>query len=332
MNTKLLLEIFKIPSMSGDEHKMASYIKEKLVEYKVPFTQDSIGNIYNISHANKPLLCSHMDTVQDETDSLLTDFIKIKGNYLSGYGIIGGDDKCGIYIMLEIIKERNVNFLFCVQEEVGGKGSSEWILDKNLDHILYGLVLDRMGSSDILCTQNDYGVRELEIFLHEIGKQFGFSPSMGTFSDADRLNELISCANLSVGYYNPHSKHEFVNLEDLNNSYRFVNSIITHVGEKFEKPSMKRRNRSGRYGGYFDGYYELYDDYDKKHKEDKDDGLSHSMTMKDIECSCCGQEVPTVFLASVNAFICYKCMQLLRDELDDAELEMLRMEEELYYQ
>lgn len=330
MNTKLLLELFKIPAPSYSEEIMAEYIKNKLNELKIPYKQDSMGNIYNTSYNNKPLLCAHMDTVQDNYDLALIEYINIKNNCLSGYGVIGGDDKCGIYIILETLKNREVNFLFCVQEEVGGRGSSSWILGRRLDHIPYGLVLDRMGNTDILCTQNDYGVRELEIFLHEVGKDFGYSPAMGTFSDADSLNEVISCANLSVGYYGQHTKHEFVDLVDLEQAFKYVNAIITHVKETFKKPEKTRYDyRSNKnWYGYDDGYGNG-NDYDEKKKK-KDDNLTKlGVTMADIECVSCGVIKPTAYISCVNSFICYDCIQFLKDELDGIEQDLaLEMDEE----
>jgi len=42
MNIKLLLELFRIPSMSYHEEAMAVYIKKKLDELKIPYDQDSM--------------------------------------------------------------------------------------------------------------------------------------------------------------------------------------------------------------------------------------------------------------------------------------------------
>jgi tripeptide aminopeptidase len=333
MNKKLLLEIFRIPAMSYHEEAMANFIKKKLNEFNIPYKQDAKGNIYNISYKNRPLLSAHMDTVQDVNDTLLVDFIKIKGSYLSGYGVIGGDDKCGIYIILETLKDREMNFVFFVEEESGGNGSTEWIKDRNLDHIPYGLVLDRMGKGDIICSKNDYGTKEFETFLHEIGKDFGFSPAIGTFSDADSLNELISCANLSCGYYGAHTKHEFVMLEDLENTFKYVNAIISNVKEKFEKPKKTkydwRKNRGGIYGygdyEYGDDYY-LYGSGKKKEESEKEDSL-FGITTTDIECVVCGKEKPTVYITNLNDFICFPCIGALKDELEEAETKIFLDEE-----
>jgi len=258
-----------------------------------------------------------MDTVQDTTDTKLTDFIKIKDNYLSGYGVIGGDDKCGIYIILEVLKDREMNFAFFVQEEIGGRGSKDWVKDHKLDNVLYGIVLDRMGNSDILCSQNNYGTAMFETFLHEVGKDFGYSPGLGSFSDADNLNDRISCANLSCGYYNAHTKYEFVNLSDLENTYKYVNAVISHVNEKFEKPKQRSWKGKRIYGGY--GYgYDYGDDYwfDNKDKDDSSLGI----TVDDVECIVCKKQTSTIYITCINDFICKRCVVILKDELEEAEL------------
>ena len=81
MNTKLLLELLRIPAPSYSEEVVAEFIKKKLDELKVPYKEDSMGNIFNTTHTNKPLLCAHIDTVQDSHDVELTEFINIKNNY-----------------------------------------------------------------------------------------------------------------------------------------------------------------------------------------------------------------------------------------------------------
>ena len=213
MNKELLIDIFKIPAPSGFEDMMSFFVKNKLKEMNIDFQEDETGNIYNISHNGSPLLSAHLDTVQDDVDVKLTDFIRLKQGIISGYGVIGGDDKCGIFLILEALKYNNkINFVFFVQEESGGVGSSFFIRKNTLSNIPYCLVLDRRGNGDIICTSNNYGTKDFETFLIEIGKEFSYKKSAGTFSDADNLNSLISCANISVGYYNAHTKNEYVNI------------------------------------------------------------------------------------------------------------------------
>ena len=55
------------------------------------------------------LLVAHLDTVHDKTPSKI---ITNKGKISSPDGI-GGDDRCGVYMILEIINKYNCSVLFC---------------------------------------------------------------------------------------------------------------------------------------------------------------------------------------------------------------------------
>lgn len=289
MDKKLLLNLFKIPSQSKKEHNLSSFIKSFLKEIKIPFTEDKKGNIFNINHKGLPILSAHMDSVQDDIDAKLTDFIKIREDILSGYGVIGADDKCGIYIILNLLKDIKFNFIFSVEEEIGAFGIQYFLKHNILKNIPYGLVLDRRGSKDIICTNNQYGSKNFEDSLIQIGEVYGYSTDYGTFSDADYLNEQISCANLSVGYYNPHTKNEFVLLESLKNAEQFVHAIVKNLKENFRKPY--------KYNKYFDGmnnhhnnyYHDYYDDYEES------------------SCIFCGKTTNLFYLKTLDKHCCSLC-------------------------
>jgi len=270
LDKKLLMQIFKVGSRSGSETKMIKFIINFLEENNIPYTEDSYGNIVRIHNHKKPILNAHMDTVQDEIDESLTRFVKIRKGVLSSYGVLGGDDKCGIYIILHLLRENpdEYNFIFSVCEEIGGGNGIQKIVkdfEKGIEKCPYFLTLDRKGDDDILCTNNDYGTKKFEDDLVKISNdgKFGYSPGTGTFSDANSLSNYISGANLSVGYYNAHKKNEFVILRDLENALRFVDKITKTIKTSYDKPVKT-------YGGYYGGYYSGYDydygyDYDIGH-------------------------------------------------------------------
>ena len=232
MDYNFLNKLFQTKS----ESETSSLVQQELKRMNIGYKTDMLGNIYKIDIPNSPLLSAHMDTVQRESDIEKINKIKITTNKITGKGIIGADDKCGIYIILQLLKEFNINFLFSVQEEVGGFGSSYFISNNDISHIPYGLILDRHGSSDIICTHNGYGTKELENDLLEIGQQFGFRPETGIWSDADNLSNQISCANISVGYYNEHTKKEYVNLDETRHTLSFIRSILMNLENKYEMP------------------------------------------------------------------------------------------------
>jgi putative aminopeptidase FrvX len=313
MDTKLLLDMFHIPSQSSKESKMREFLTSYLKSIGISFKLDSVGNIYNISNINKPLLSAHMDTVQDDFDVLMSKFIGIKQGMVKGYGVIGGDDKCGIYAILDLLKNghTDVNFIFSVEEEVGGIGSSYFEKHNDLTHILYGLILDRRGSGDIICEYNEYGTKHFESTLAQIGTHYGFKPDKGTFSDADNFSEQISCANLSVGYYNAHCKNEYVILSDLQNTINYVHSIVKHLDVKFEAPE-----KTFSYTGY--GWLN-----GRNHSGHADYGVEEYLYPTETAemCELCGStKTPSRLLKTLGFHLCKDCIEDLKWELDGIDV------------
>jgi len=290
MDLELLMDIFHISAPSLEEKKMSYFIQDFLNKNKIKYTEDSYGNIFSIDKIGKPLLAAHMDTVQGTRDVILSDFIRLKNDIISGIGVIGADDKNGIFIILELLKEMedNFNFAFFVEEEIGLNGSSFFVkkhgkyLEKN---ILYGIVLDRKGSSDILCTSNNYGTFEFEIELETVGDDFGYISNVGILSDADNLSDYISCTNLSVGYYNAHTKYEYTIVSEIENTLNYVREILLNITSKFNKPSKTR-------------YSYLNDD----------------LVMFADVCDICGKEKDnTFFIAEYNKSICEDCAGMITE-------------------
>lgn len=313
MDTKLLLDIFHVPSQSTEEEKMRAFIQKYLEEHNIPYEIDDYGNLYNLSDESMPILNAHMDTVQDSNDGKLQKFAKIRNGILSGYGVIGGDDKCGIFIILETLKTHPVNFIFSVEEEIGTRGITYFMNNNNISNFPYAITLDRQGSSDIICYQNDYGTLDFEDTLENIGSRFGYKGAVGLFSDADQISDQISCANLSVGYYNPHQKSEFVNLADLENALKFTRAIIEEVDEKFKAPAKKYSYHDiGRGYRYYDYDY-TYDWYDRKGKSKTADEIVDTFfeeveeeLQNELAPVCCvtGKHTEEVYyLHSLNKFI-----------------------------
>lgn len=313
MDKELLLKLFKIPAPTRKETAISGFIETYLSQNGIIYEKDKIGNIYNIGYKNKPLLSAHMDTVQGDDDTKLVDFIKIRGDCLSGYGVIGGDDKCGIYIILELLKTRKFNFIFSVQEENGGIGITNFVRDNYLGDILYCLVLDRRGSSDIICYNNRYGTLNFQNKLVSIGREFGYLTNTGIFSDANILSTKLSCANLSVGYHNPHTTNEFVFLSELENAKEYVITIIDEVKIKFEKPKSYDYDYCCNYDSY--DYDSCCDDFDELDLFDRK-----------YSCVFCRTYNNTFYLETLEKCICKSCAEkffrdLAPEDLIDRESE-----------
>jgi len=183
---------------------------------------------------------AHMDTVHAimgepivpvEIDGKVTG---LHASNMSQTGI-GGDDKCGIYAALQIMsKMPSCKAAFFVDEEVGCLGSSDCDMTFFTD-CAFVLQADRRGSSDFVTS---IGGRPLasDAWLDAIAplvKAHGFSHCAGAMTDVQALRDGgvgICCANLSAGYYNPHTDGEYIDLHDLDNVTKLMLNICRQHG------------------------------------------------------------------------------------------------------
>ena len=200
------------------------------------------------------LLTAHMDTVHRE---LIKDFYEYfdeekKQHIISSPQGIGGDDRCGIYMILELIKTHKCSVLFCEDEESGGQGSSKFCkteLIEELSGLNYLIELDRKGDNDAVfydCDNAD--------FTKFIEDNTGYKENYGSFSDISTLSPAckVASVNLSCGYYNAHTTSEYVIMEEMFNTIEVVKKLLDVECEQFEYIENKY------YGGYYSNYYGNY--------------------------------------------------------------------------
>lgn len=240
MNIDELVELFKLKSSFQNNDDIHMYIKNYLNSINISFTELEDKTIFNIDNSNAPIFSAHTDTVRTKKDDSSASKVKIETasefRKISIHNhILGGDDLCGVYIILNLIKEYrdNINFVFSNNEEVQGyQTARDFVADFDLIGYPYCIVLDRKGSSDIISYLNNYGSREFELDLASIGNHFGYTPNRGYFSDADFFRNHMSSANISCGYFNAHSKDEFVIYEFVENAFNYSKAIIENLRDK----------------------------------------------------------------------------------------------------
>lgn len=237
-----------------------------------------VGDGYVYAQGTFPvLLLAHMDTVHDKLPNVIV--CDEEKGILSSPNGIGGDDRCGIFMVLEIIKNYNCSVLFCEDEENGGIGAKKFIetdLAKELS-FNYAIEFDRKGKNDAVFYDCDN--EEFEDFITE---EF-FKSSWGTFSDISVVAPFLKCAavNLSCGYYNAHTTKEYVVIKEMLASMNAACKILDRTTEKdkFEYIEATYSNYYGRYDAYYDDYYyqryysgaQTYKGYSKKEeKEEKE--------------------------------------------------------------
>lgn len=204
-------------------------------------THTSKGNFVLVEGEAPIMLVAHLDTVHSEP---VRDICKSKGGVIlmSPQGI-GGDDRCGVYALVNAyeLSKKKPWLLFTCDEEVGGIGANNFCmqyragkLPKGLDALKLLIEIDRKGANDAVY----YDCDNTEFEKYISGK--GFVTAFGSFSDISVIApELgVAAVNLSSGYYNPHTLHEYINRDELNSVLtRVVGIIADAVQDNFPKYS-----------------------------------------------------------------------------------------------
>ena len=152
------------------------------------------------------LLMGHLDTVHPQPVQVVC-YSENKRIAMSPQGI-GGDDRAGVFMILQIIKKARCHVLFCEDEEIGGKGAEQFAKSGIKPQVNYLVELDRRGRNDAVF----YGCANQEFIQFVEG--FGFQEEFGTFSDISIIAPQLETAavNISAGYYYEHSPREYIDL------------------------------------------------------------------------------------------------------------------------
>lgn len=174
-----------------------------------------------------PLMCAHLDTINTHRKTPLErSDLYINKDYIglptsTKKACLGGDDRCGVYIALELLASGlPYAFGFFLDEEIGGVGSKKYIPIMN-DNITALVGLDRKGSNDVAL----YGYDNNE--LTEIFEKQGYKKAFGTFTDASNIAEGcdLACVNLSIGYYNEHTPTEQIHFSETGNTLNILRKV-----------------------------------------------------------------------------------------------------------
>ena len=157
--TNTIIEILRIPSTSGHEEQVRTYLQQQLSHLKLPFSIDGTGNlIATLTGQGKPLLLNaHMDRVPPGLghEPILRDGTL----YSDGTTNLGADDAAGIVIILETLRrvlEHNLPhpplvIVFTVQEEAGLCGANGF--DASAWHVHDGIVFDNAFAAGVVVSQ-----------------------------------------------------------------------------------------------------------------------------------------------------------------------------------
>jgi len=139
-------------------------------------------------------------------------------------GVLGGDDRAGIMAIVyinNVCKKEKLpppSILLTNGEESGGTGMGVFVKDVAtghkdiLDQVRLVVALDRRGCSEYVHYSSTDMPKEVMYYV----ETFGFNKSHGSWSDSKKITSefKIPHVNLSVGYYDNHSEHETVHIDE----------------------------------------------------------------------------------------------------------------------
>lgn len=196
------------------------------------------------------LLVAHLDTVHREKPEIIC--FSEDGRFVMSPQGIGGDDRCGVFMILQIIRSVNCHVLFCEEEETGGNGARAFVKSKMKAKVNYIVEMDRRGDNDAVfyeCGNPDFTDYVLS---------FGFEEKQGSFSDISVVAPHLKTAavNLSAGYYNEHRPHECIDMLAVENNVRRIVQMALTETESF---SYMKRKSSYHQFSLFGGQRMLFD-------------------------------------------------------------------------
>lgn len=213
--------ILRLPQM-----ELKKTLKAELKSRGYPIT-DKPGYLY--AEGTIPvLLVAHMDTVHRQPVEQIC--YSADGAVAMSPQGIGGDDRCGVWMILQILRTTNCHVLFCEDEDVGCIGAKKFTGGSLRPQVNYIVELDRRGNNDAVFYRCDNP--EFEDFV----TSFGFETAGGSCSDISYIAPYLETAavNISCGYYCEHQRHEYIHLEEIELNADRVAQMVTQQTEHFE--------------------------------------------------------------------------------------------------
>jgi putative aminopeptidase FrvX len=258
----LLKEVLSVPTTTFREEKMIEFIIDWLDKNQIEYYLDSHDNVYATkgntddlpSNFYFPCVISHTDTVhQLDTINIREEqlpnaqkvnklSLKAYNNYGKPTGI-GGDDKCGVFACLKLLKELPyLKAAFFVSEEIGCIGSKNSD-DAFFENVGYAIQFDAPENwmvtekcfGEVLFDRGSEFFQKCDQVLTESMDRNLMRYMVHPYTDVYALKQKydFSCINFSIGYYDYHTRNEYVVVEDVYNGIEMGRKMIESLGYNF---------------------------------------------------------------------------------------------------
>ena len=205
------------------------------------------------------LLVAHMDTVAPRQPRHII-YNEEEDILYNPEGILGGDDRCGVYAILKLLEKHRPHVLFTEDEEIGGLGAVQAVETLAKPDVKYIIEFDRQGKND--CVFYNCGNQK---FIRYV-KKFGFKEKQGTFSDIFVLGSAwdIASVNLSCGYYKEHTPKEHIVFRQLEKTISKADKMLNAVDKahSFDYQDKEKSLNVVKQLKYLNTYYRGYNPYD----------------------------------------------------------------------
>ena len=194
-----------------------TYTQDLLSRYDIPFTTDAHMNVV-VDNGGTTCFTAHQDTVDNKLglNSLVIDDAGMLS--VEGGGVLGADCGSGMYIMIRmILASKSGLYVFFSTEEQGRIGSSAYKMPATITKCVS---FDRKGTDNLITHQmGERGCSDAfaDAFIASFSLPYQKDPT-GSFTDSYTFFDTVpECINLSVGYYNQHTKNESQDVPFLEN-------------------------------------------------------------------------------------------------------------------
>lgn len=255
-----LKSVLSVPTKTYQEGKMVDFIVNWCIDKNLDYHVDESKNVYVTKFDELkpegfyfPCVISHTDTVHNiETINVVEEelpnaqgelklALKAYNDHDDPTGI-GGDDKAGVYACMKVVEQLpNIKAAFFVSEEIGCIGSTK-ASEEFFENVGYVIQFD--APENWMVTETCFGQK-----LFDRGSEFFESCNqvLSESMDHDYMEYMshpytdvwamrnkfnFSCINFSIGYYNYHTKNEYVVVEDVINGIEIGKKMINKLGCK----------------------------------------------------------------------------------------------------
>jgi tripeptide aminopeptidase len=249
-----LKNLLSVPTYTWEEDRLIEHVINYIGSLdKVNYYQDKLGSLYITKGDSSvyPCLVAHLDSVHKitEMDVVEEELPNAQGElklslkaYDREYGLptgIGGDDKAGVFICLQLLEKLDSCKVFLpVAEETGCNGSKEADPEFFKD-VGYAIQFDSTENNTMSKTLMGVKLYEEESSffgsVKDIILEHGFTKWLNhPYTDTMMLKKKFNfpCLNFAAGYYRYHTSNEYVVVEDVENAINLGVKVVNQLGNK----------------------------------------------------------------------------------------------------